>query len=81
MVVTPWMDVCVTRIVMVTSLYVAGLCEGDFFACRTSTRCLQPEYVCDGHNDCWDNVYGSDEEYCGKSFILMRSTVVIHLYL
>ena len=30
------------------------------------TRCINPEYVCDGKNDCWDSGIGYDEEKCSS---------------
>ena len=40
------------------------------FVCNTTGntphRCLDPRYLCDGHNDCWNSHGGTDEALCGK---------------
>ena len=40
-----------------------AFCKYYPIRCDDGGRCIKPEWVCDGTNDCWD---GSDEDDCGK---------------
>lgn len=44
-------------------LFFKGTCGPSQFACSTG-ECLQPQWLCDGWNDCSD---GADEQGCGNS--------------
>ena len=47
------------------------------------TRCINPEYVCDGKNDCWDSGIGYDEEKClskGAFQIILFNTKIRKYY-
>ena len=33
-----------------------------YFRCKSSARCLHPDFICNGYDNCPD---GSDEENCG----------------
>ena len=37
--------------------------HGELIQCGKTTNCILPEWLCDGHDDCWDN---SDEVGCRK---------------
>ena len=48
----------------------ASVCrEGESFPCKSLyelkiERCIDNRYLCDGHNDCYNNERGSDEMFC-----------------
>jgi hypothetical protein len=44
--------------------------DPDDFICKSTIhnyrRCIQKDYVCDGHNDCLSDELGLDETFCGE---------------
>lgn len=48
----------------------ASVCRlGESFPCKVLyelrvERCIDNQYLCDGHNDCYNNERGSDEMFC-----------------
>ena len=38
--------------------------KGEGYKCKDKDRCLKPEAVCDGVNDCKNTNTGMDEHYC-----------------
>lgn len=48
----------------------ASVCRlGESFPCKLLyelrvERCIDNQYLCDGHNDCYNNERGSDEMFC-----------------
>lgn len=43
--------------------------DPDDFICKSyhnHRRCIQKDYVCDGHNDCLSDELGLDETFCGE---------------
>ena len=59
------------RMKMLTFVVDPVPCMGESFACtrhhpNQPQRCLRPQFVCDGHNDCKDSSNGTDEDFCGR---------------
>lgn len=44
---------------------------------NSKERCIRPQYLCDGHNDCHNGHFLSDEFGCGKLILLSLNLYVL----